>query len=99
MPVFDVDFFNPMNDDIKTEVVSPESIKLEEVDIMGKYKTTESESEGKKYAEFNFAGKDFKVDISSANESVLGPHITDLIGQEVQKYIQENGEKVRRLRS
>ena len=59
IPIFDVDFFNPMDDQEKEEVVSPETTKYG--DAIEKLDYNEKEENDRKYAEFNFAGHDFKV--------------------------------------
>jgi membrane protein len=94
IPLFDVDFFNPMEDQSKTVVEKP--AKVEEKEITLDY---EEISEGnKKYAKFNFAEHDFKVDITDAKDSqtaydaALNKSKTATIGEAVLNYFKDNGE-------
>lgn len=92
IPLFDVDFFNPMDAQEREEVVSPETTKYG--DAIEKLDYTEKEENDRKYAEFNFAGHDFKVDITDASGSINGKTINQLIGEDVLEYFKENGENV-----
>lgn len=96
VPLFDVDFFNPMDDQSRTVVTKPAT--TEEKKITLNYTTKEEDS--KKYAVFTFAEHDFKVDITNANESptayaaaVTKPK-AQLIGEAVLQYFKDNGENV-----
>ena len=96
IPLFDVDFFNPMDKQTKTTIVEP--AKVEETKIDLDYK---EETEGdKKYAKFNFAEHDFKVDITNAKEpqsaldAALYKDKTAVIGEAVYQYFKDNGESI-----
>ena len=96
VPLFDVDFFNPMDDQSRTVVTTPS--KTEEKEVTLDYKeTTENK---KNYATFNFAEHDFKVDITNAKEATtayeaaLSDSKTDLIGKAVLEYFKSNGENI-----
>ena len=96
IPLFDVDFFNPMDKQIKTTVVEPEKVEETKIDL--DYK---EETEGdKKYAKFNFAEHDFKVDITNAKEpqsaldAALYKDKTAVIGEAVYQYFKDNGESI-----
>lgn len=96
VPLFDVDFFNPMDDLSRTVVTTPS--KTEEKEITLNYE--EVTEDKKKYAKFNFADHDFKVDITNAKEATtayeaaLSDSKTDLIGKAVLEYFKSNGENI-----
>lgn len=92
IPLFDVDFFNPMENEVKTEIISPEKIELgDPIDLNYKIK----EENKKKYAVFNFAKKDFKVDITdtgnTAYDASMGKTVSQKIYEEVLAYFEKNG--------
>lgn len=97
IPLFDVDFFNPMEDKITEEVVLHGQANYKDP-ITLDYNTKE-EGE-KKYAEFNFAGHYFKIDISdakqpqSAYEAATSKSEEQIIGEAVLQYFKDNGESV-----
>ena len=96
VPLFDVDFFNPMEDQSKTVVVTPAETEEKEITLDDK-EITEGD---KKYAKFSFAGHDFKVDITDANQgqtaldAALNKNKSDLLGEAVLDYFKENGENI-----
>lgn len=96
VPLFDVDFFNPMDDQSRTVVTTPS--KTEEKEITLNYE--EVTEDKKEYAKFNFADHDFKVDITNAKEATnayeaaLSDSKTDLIGKAVLEYFKDNGENI-----
>ena len=96
VPLFDVDFFNPMDDQSRTVVTTPS--KTEEKEITLNYE--EVTEDKKEYAKFNFADHDFKVDITNAKEATtayeaaLSDSKTDLIGKAVLEYFKSNGENI-----
>lgn len=92
IPLFDVDFFNPMSDKQTEEVISPEKIELGDPIEKMDYKTTKDGN--KKYAEFKFAGNKFKVDITNASQSIGGKTENALIGEAVMEYFKEHGKSV-----
>lgn len=91
IPLFDVDFFDPMEDKVIEEVVSPEKIELgDPIDLNYTINTKDE----KTYAEFKFANHKFKVDITNASQSIGGKTESTLIGEAVMEYFKKNGKNV-----